>query len=316
MSHLPKQSLVGSGHPEAMRPRFSYEDAPWFDQPDALEVLARRHREGIYDDDQRDLFEHWIQDGYFVVDSMIDPDLIDEMLADIDAIWDTDEAIEGLTVAGIGLDPEGQFESDHRLLAACPKEERARVRTQNRWRMHGFFNHSKAAAAIFHSEPLRVLCSTLFGSPARNHYSINFEYGSEQTIHQDMAVFSISRPNHLVGMWIACEDVSPDSGPLIIYPGSHRERMWEGFPDYPVNFLRTTPVETQAAYYEYLNEVACQYEKRSFLAKKGQVLFWHGMVIHGGEHAVDRSLTRRSFVLHSITDGSDYLGELDAEMNW
>ncbi len=42
MSNLPKQSLVGSGRPEAMRPRFSYEDAPWFDQPDALEVLGDR----------------------------------------------------------------------------------------------------------------------------------------------------------------------------------------------------------------------------------------------------------------------------------
>jgi hypothetical protein len=35
-----------------------------------------------------------------------------------------------------------------------------------------------------------------------------------------------------------------------------------------------------------------------FLARKGQVLLWHGCLVHGGSPVADASKTRRSFVVH------------------
>ena len=71
--------------------------------------------------------------------------------------------------------------------------------------------------------------------------------GSEQALHQDMAVFHIWPCNFLIGAWIACEDVAEGSGPLVLYPGSHRAPFFPGFTQYPQTNLRTAYRETFAA---------------------------------------------------------------------
>ena len=38
--------------------------------------------------------------------------------------------------------------------------------------------------------------------------------------------------------------------------------------------------------------------KKIFLADKGDVLIWHANLLHGGEPMKDKSLTRKSMVLH------------------
>ena len=63
--------------------------------------------------------------------------------------------------------------------------------------------------------------------------------GSEQALHQDMAVFHIYPHDYLIGAWIACEDIVRESGPLVFYPGSHRTPLFPGFTDYPQTNLRT-----------------------------------------------------------------------------
>jgi phytanoyl-CoA hydroxylase len=296
--------------------QFSYDEAPWFDQPDALEVLAQRHAAGLYTSEQRACFESWVENGYVVLDGLFETSLVEEMLADLDSIWSSDEPMDGLSIAGLGLNPEHPSESPHRLLVEQPFEERCRLRRENRWRVHGFYEHSRAAAAIFNHKGVRDLVSLLLDRPAQPSYTINFEYGSEQTIHQDMGVFSISPPNHLVGLWLACEDVDADSGPLILYPGSHRDRMWEGFPNYPQTSLRTSSPEVSSAYYEYLDTVASRHERREFLPKNGQVLLWHGMLLHGGSIAKNRLATRRSYVCHYVSEGADKMAEIEGPLNW
>ncbi len=47
-----------------------------------------------------------------------------------------------------------------------------------------------------------------------------------------MAVFYVHPANHLVGVWIALEDISADAGPLIFYPKSHKNiKVTDFFPD-------------------------------------------------------------------------------------
>ena len=106
--------------------------------------------------------------------------------------------------------------------------------------------------------------------------------GSQQDLHQDMAVFHIFPHDWLIGVWIACEDVSAESGPLVLYRGSHQEPFFPGFTDYPQTNLRTADAETTHGYHAYVDELAARHERFEFLARKGQVLLWHGMLIHGG----------------------------------
>ncbi len=83
------------------------------------------------------------------------------------------------------------------------------------------------------------MCSLILDRPAFPQGSINFEYGSAQEAHQDTAVFHVFPPNFIVGAWIACEDISPGCGPLMFYPKSHRQPLFNKFDNYPQTNLRT-----------------------------------------------------------------------------
>ena len=140
--------------------------------------------------------------------------------------------------------------------------------------------------------------------------------GSEQALHQDMAVFHIYPYNHLLGAWIACEDVGPDAGPLVLYRGSHRAPFFDGFTDYPQTNLRTADDEGAAAYTRYVESLADRYERHEFHPRKGQVLLWHGMLIHGGAPVERPDASRKSMVLHYASRGADRGREVHGPFRW
>ena len=140
--------------------------------------------------------------------------------------------------------------------------------------------------------------------------------GSEQALHQDMAVFHIHPRNYLIGAWIACEDITPESGPLVLHPGSHRAPLFPGFTDYPQTNLRTADGDTHRRYEEYVRGITARCERREFVARKGQVLFWHGMLVHGGAPVTRRGTTRKSMVLHYTVRGADRASEVQGPFNW
>jgi ectoine hydroxylase-related dioxygenase (phytanoyl-CoA dioxygenase family) len=140
--------------------------------------------------------------------------------------------------------------------------------------------------------------------------------GSEQKLHQDMAVFHIHPQNFLLGAWIACEDIRRESGPLVFHPGSHRTPMWPGFTDYPQTNLRTADGATSDAYQRWVDGLATHHPRREFLARKGQVLLWHGMLIHGGAPRLDPTLSRKSFVVHYTVPGADRVREVEGPFSW
>ena len=56
-----------------------------------------------------------------------------------------------------------------------------------------------------------------------------FSKGTEQGLHQDTCVFHVFPRNFMMGIWIACEDIKLESGPLEYYPGSHRAPFFPEF---------------------------------------------------------------------------------------
>ena len=44
-------------------------------------------------------------------------------------------------------------------------------------------------------------------------------------------------------------------------------------------------------------------QKQIFTAKKGDMLVWHGNLIHGGEPMLHKDLTRKSMVAHYFAEG-------------
>ncbi|MCZ8225302.1 MAG: phytanoyl-CoA dioxygenase family protein, partial [Microcystis sp. LE19-84.1B] len=148
-------------------------------------------------------------------------------------------------------------------------------------------------------------------------YSINFLHGTEQGLHEDMAVFYVHPANHLVGVWIALEDISADAGPLIFYPKSHKNiKVTDFFPDYPAVNLKNITAAQIPQYQDYVNQRAQNYDCQSFTAKKGEILLWHGMLIHGGGKINNNLLTRKSMVIHFIVEGGDYNDRALGPFNW
>jgi ectoine hydroxylase-related dioxygenase (phytanoyl-CoA dioxygenase family) len=286
---------------------------PWFDLPDAPERIDRH----AADARERELFARWIRDGYFVVSDVVPRVDVDEMVGFLDALWEAREPTAGLTLLDLRESPEAPPRNvTHAELLALPADARHRLRAASDWRIHGLHYHQAAAARLFRHRGLRDLVTRLLGRTARPFAAINFMSGSQQRLHQDMAVFHIYPHDYLVGAWIACEDISAESGPLVLRPGSHRAGMFPGFADYPQTNLRTADAALDAAYQAWVDATAVRYPSHEFLARKGDVLLWHGMLMHGGAPVRRRGTTRKSMVLHYTVRGADRGREVRGPFNW
>ncbi|MCB9896891.1 MAG: phytanoyl-CoA dioxygenase family protein [Planctomycetes bacterium] len=141
--------------------------------------------------------------------------------------------------------------------------------------------------------------------------TLNFEVGTEQPAHSDTIHFH-SLPRHwMCGVWIAFEDITPDSGPLVAYPGSHRLPDFElhdlGLPCEPENYTE---------YEDFLAKVlaAGGYEPKHLVMKKGQAVLWLANLIHGGSYRVDRERTRKSLVTHYYFPDCQYFFPMQSDL--
>jgi ectoine hydroxylase-related dioxygenase (phytanoyl-CoA dioxygenase family) len=293
------------------------DDAPWYDRPDAFEILENRRKNERISDSDYELLRQWITDGYFVVKGTLNEIDIDAMQNELDSIWTAQEPIAGLLIQDLRREIDGPwFNLTHAEILSLDVEERLRIRDISNWRTHEYNHISKNAKKLHQNAELKRLASLVFGRSCYPGWAINFMYGSAQKLHQDTAVFHIYPPNYLIGAWMACEDISPDSGPLVIYPGSNKEPIYAGFDNYPQTNLKTASKETTQDYYEYLYKLSEKYEPHYFLGNKGDVLFWHAMVIHGGSTINNPRLTRKSFVIHYVPTGMDVQDQIKGPFNW
>ncbi len=113
---------------------------------------------------------------------------------------------------------------------------------------------------------------------------------------------------YLAATWTAMEDVSPESGPLVYYPGSHK------LPYYLSKDVGISPRESllnhAAAYsqrYEpFIQELIKEEGLKGvvFTPKKGDMLIWHANLLHGGTQRKARGLSRKSVVCHYFARGA------------
>jgi ectoine hydroxylase-related dioxygenase (phytanoyl-CoA dioxygenase family) len=140
--------------------------------------------------------------------------------------------------------------------------------------------------------------------------TLNFYLGTEQKIHSDQIHFCSDPKNFMCGVWIALEDVSMDSGPLIYYPGSHK------LPFYTMQRLKIEP----GNYLEYENKI--EEKVKTFglkpkygTIKKGDIIIWHSNLLHGGSKRNNINLTRKSIVIHYFFENCKYWTPLLSKPN-
>jgi hypothetical protein len=242
---------------------------PWFDRPDAgahIEVLQKEKR---INDDEAELLRRFVEDGIIILDNLIDGGTVDAANNAIDLA--IEEKVQNYKY--------GSSQRIEHLHAKYPGIRKLWLDPRH-----------------------RRIVEILFDRRARPAQTLTYVFGSQQESHQDTIHLTPFPPGYMCGTWIALQDVQPDSGELVYYPGSHREpRVYM----HEVKAKKTVTdwSDFQAKVPPIWREIASRYHQIVYRPRKGTVAIWHENLLHGGSVRKDASLERRSIVIHCFADG-------------
>ena len=131
--------------------------------------------------------------------------------------------------------------------------------------------------------------------------TLNFTKGTTQLEHVDLVHFCPSTDNLelMCGVWYAFEDITPEKGPLIYYPKSHKEKV--------IIDLNEIGASNYTEYEKYMRNLAMsKYTRTSATIPKGSVIIWAANLIHGGHPDRAENTSRLSMVTHYFFKSSKY----------
>ena len=234
--------------------------------------------------------ESFDRDGFLIVDDPCPPALVDAVLADIEPHYH--EAFH----------PGPEVARDGAVYTRHPgrTERYYWNRVRNAW----WVEQSVRAMAL--APRVLAIVEELFGRPPLPFQTLNFPIGTEQSEHIDAFIFNSEPPRYMCGVWVALEDVKPDSGELEVFPGTHR---------LPRVYIHGSGCEkvTDDDWADFGEKIVKRYRRMldeggfrsvTYRPKRGTVLVWHENLLHGGSVRKDTSLSRRSIVSHYFADGA------------
>lgn len=282
-ARLVAQSLRARGAPLVLDGRcdstsYDYANpslAAWFDRaPEEAEAhIAKLEKAGKATAAEAQALRQFVKDGYLVVEDAIAPDHLKRLNGVLDEV--VEKKIEGYEW-GVSQ------------------------------RIHNLHLHYPAVKELWLHPKVMHLLSLIFDDKPRPCQTLTYVFGSEQQYHQDTIHLTPFPAGRMCGVWTALEDVQPDSGELVVYPGSHREPRvymqhagaakvldedWTEFGD------KVVPIWT-----EMLEKGG--YRREVYRPKAGTVLIWHENLMHAGSPRRDRDKSRRSIVGHYFSNGA------------
>ncbi len=158
--------------------------------------------------------------------------------------------------------------------------------------------------------PLMAMLEQLIGEPMLLHLALTGWVSTERNWHQDDYLNPPFVNSWYAAVWIALDHIDPASGPFEYVPGSHRWPLLRG--EKVRGFLSEAELSRQEngvnhwpKYAERFVtpaiEAAIARERaplRAFLAEKGDVLIWHGRLMHRGSTPKQAGRERRSLITH------------------
>lgn len=174
-------------------------------------------------------------------------------------------------------------------------------------RVHEAWRRSPAVRELATHPMLLEALALAYGRQPFPFQSLNFMRGSQQDTHADALHFHAEPALFMCGAWLALEDVSPASGPLRYYPGSHRlpvltmQDAADGAGKVTTKNYNDTYGPAMIARLEQGG-----FEARHALLKKGQIAVWAANLAHGGSPILDPRSTRQSLVVHYYFENCVY----------
>jgi SAM-dependent methyltransferase len=254
----------------------------WTDLDNAEAIVAGKVAIGDILPAEACLVVDWIRNGFVILPGAVSAAAIDAAMLDFEAAYDGN-----LGCKMSFWDSEVRYE----------EASRAHVRKLEA-KLLGLHNVSETVQRVIFVDAVSRFLHILFERPALAFQSLGFYYGSQQHLHHDYAFVRVSSPLEFVASWIALEDITPGSGELEYYPGSHLlapylfadKHLWVEYDD----------PELRQVFLQNLNQRAREagLSLQRFLPKKGDVFIWAAGLIHGGSPVTDANLTRKSLVTH------------------
>jgi len=167
------------------------------------------------------------------------------------------------------------------------------------------------ATPYMHHDALRALCcdgglgvelEALTGEPMGVHLNLTGWVSTERNWHQDSYLNPAHVGDSYAAVWIALGDIHPDSGPFQYVPGSHR---WPQVDQahiaehYDLTNPRWPKETEQILVPLFEAEIARRRaEVVSYVPKRGDILIWHGRLLHRGSRAKATGMERRALIAH------------------
>mmetsp|Transcript_1901 Transcript_1901/g.3323 ORF Transcript_1901/g.3323 Transcript_1901/m.3323 type:complete len:447 (-) Transcript_1901:299-1639(-) len=169
-------------------------------------------------------------------------------------------------------------------------------------------NHDRydipGVAGVAKDWSIRAVIAALYDMNPYSYQSLNYPRSSLAYTHSDYVHFGTFPAKAMTAVWVALEDIHPDSGPLFYYPGSHK------LPYYNMQNLglKKNADGDYPKYQETIQALAenMGYKRESFTPKQGEALIWHGNLLHGGPPPNNPALTRLSVVVHFHFYGMEF----------
>jgi len=256
------------------------------DNADIQRYLAKVSDNLDYDLEQK--LRDWQTRGVVIFERVVDRSLIDALLNDVEYLRRNHRDFE----------LSAEIKGTQKDIATFTDEEL----DSDGVKFNSIHSISRAAGRLSLTATVTEFLRHVFGSPACALQSLTFYRGSQQPAHVDYPyVRCQTQLAHLAASWIPLEDIDPDAGPLAYYPGSHRPDI-SGFFDWGRGsiLLEQDSVRTPIEFSRYLEGrvESAGIEPVVFLPKRGDVLIWHGNLIHEGTPINNPALTRKSYVTH------------------
>ena len=268
----------------------------WLDQDDAHDRIDERQQAGRLSAEDADRLHSFRDCGYLQLSVDLDDELFASFDADVERAWR--ERPADLAVSPEGRDGPVSFH-----------DFQGRVRAHG-YRIPDFHSYSQAALEIYLQPEIFRMIELIFDQPALAFQSLYFEFGSMQGLHRD-PMFVVTEPaSHILASWTALEDVTTDAGPLLYVPGSHRLPWFEFEPGTIVRRPSASP-ERVAEWTRELTRTTEEMPVKELTCRRGETFIWHAGLMHGGKGILDRSATRKSFVVHYSTAANYRLADVE-----
>jgi hypothetical protein len=254
----------------------------WLDRPDARWEIDRRLRENLITPEEARICHDFHDQGFVVLKGLLSP-------AQLDQTWARYE----------------QAIREGRLTQATEKKGPDDPHPSNTINAHTAVPEIQQLISC--DEVLRKV-RLLLGVEPLPFQTLVFPKGREQLAHSDSVHMTTYPLGYMCATWTAFEDIHPDSGPLMYYPGSHRLPyvFARDVGISPEEFQQRTYLSVIEKYEPFIARVleSSGLQQQVFLPKKGDVLVWHANLIHGGSTRHDVKHSRRSLVCHYFGKGA------------